>query len=365
MPRRYYFDPDVLHSVAGGRSALDIQRLHIKTFDEAEAFIKVYGFDLNLIPDVEKLWYYYRRALVFLQEKLGYSLQDIPEIFHDRKHLKDLRLLLLWSSESQASSQQKWSCALLRVIHVFVHSENDLFSSFAHEIQQQILEPFQKFVVHDAKKGIYLKGNLRDEEIPLSKFEIKPFKTSSSTVVKLLAKPDALAMKVFDKVGVRLITHHVFDAFRVIRFLAEENIVSLPHIMPDQSSNNIFPVDLFLRALNDAKNLNENWNVEQIDDYLLKRFAATADKEMLRKENKFSADSYRFIKFIGRQLIRVHPENSRHKESFSFFYPFEVQILDMSSYEKNQKGASQHQAYKERQIEGARRRVFQDTSRDS
>jgi uncharacterized protein (TIGR04562 family) len=361
--QRLVFDPFVINSVVGGKSALDIPRLNINNDQEAINFIQGYGFDLSKEAEHERLWYFHRRALVLIEEKLGFDIAEIPETLRDRKSLGDLKNLLLWASEKNPKSPelQRWSCAILRVMHVFVHAENDLFSTFSEEIQKQILTPFQNCIYHEGSTGTtFLRGSgdsgkLDPYPLPVEGFEVKPFKTSTSTVIKLLAKPDALAMSVFDKVGFRFITRTMFDTFRVIRFLVEQNLISFPHIMPDQSSNNLYPVDLFLKVSERIANTALNLNPEQISGLFEKALRENPDHEgFFRKDNSFSGLDYRFIKFISRKLIHVKTAGG----TFSFFYPFEVQILDVASHKKILSGPSEHQAYKERQVSAARKRIL-------
>jgi uncharacterized protein (TIGR04562 family) len=361
--QRLVFDPFVISSVVGGESALDIPRLNITNEQEAENFIRGYGFDLSNEAEHERLWYFHRRALVLIEERLGFEKHEIPEILHDRKSLGDLKNLLLWASEKSPDSPslQKWSCAILRVMHVFVHAENDLFATFSEEIQKQILTPFQNCIYNEGSTGTtFLRGNsdtgkMDPYPLPVEAFEVKPFKTSASTVIKLLAKHDALAMRVFDKVGLRFVTRTMFDTFRVIRFLVEQNLISFPHIMPDQSSNNLYPVDLFLKVSDRIANTALNLNPEQITGLFEKALRENPDHEgFFRKDNSFSGQDYRFIKFIARKLIQVNTPSG----TFNFFYPYEVQILDIASYKKILSGPSEHQAYKERQVSAARKRIL-------
>lgn len=362
MPQRFIFDSSILKSVVGGQSAIDIPKLNIHTLEAATAFVLSYGFDLNRAEDVEKIWYYHRRALVLMLEKLGFSETELPEVFRDRKHLGDIRHLLIYASSSSPDEveMQKWACAILRCMHVFVHAENDLFSSFAEEIQSQILSAFQACTVHDGSHHTTFLQSPSNPEAPrieLLGFEVKPFKTSSSTVIKLLAKPDALAMKIFDKLGVRFVTRNLFDTFQVVRFLVRENIVSFPHIMPDQSSNNLFPVDLFMEVCDELAQRLDTLDEKSIQAAFDQKLAEKGESvKFLRKENFFSGEDYRFIKFISRKLIHVKPLGG--KEEFSFFYPFEVQIMDQAAHQKILSGPSEHQAYKERQRTAARKRLF-------
>lgn len=351
-----------MHAVLGGLSAIDVPRLTLQTLEEAQAFIEVYGFVGE--DQQERLWHFHRRAMVLLTEKLHFSSEQIPAVVQDRKELKDLRRLLLWASSVDPREQdlQKWSCAILRAMHVFIHSEMDLFSTFSEEIQKQILTPFQDCVFHDgtASKTFLKKPNESLDEgdaLSVVSFETKPFKTSSSTVIKLLAKRDALAMNVFDKLGVRFVTNSIFDSFRVVRFLLEENLISAPHVIPDQSSNNVYPIDLFLHACEKIREVLISPTDEEVQKFLevyLDEYKGEVN--FLRKENAFSGHDYRFIKFIARRLVKIPFDND--KKTLSFYYPFEVQILDESSYQVTQSGPSEHQAYKERQRQAARLRIL-------
>jgi len=358
----YQFDPNALSVLADGVSILDQPKLHIHNPQEADAFLKSYGFDLSLIQDQKRLWYFHRRAVVLLTEKLKFNILDIPEKIHDPEKLIDLRNLLIWASQISDTSLQKWSCAILRCLHVFIHAETDLFSFYAEEIQKQILIPFERSIAQEDQ--LYLRSFTKEGhgQIKLLKFQSKPFKTSSSTVIKLLAKPDAVAMKVFDKVGVRFVTNTIFDTFQVLRFLVEENLISFPHIMPDQSSNNMYPVKEFLeicKKLEKKHGQLHKLDSEKIDRLLKKQLeiSSAGFLNFFRKENSFSAKDFKYIKFITRKLIRIQEAKVSGSE-FSFFYPFEVQILNKESYDKMQSGDLQHEAYKNRQVEAARERVF-------
>jgi uncharacterized protein (TIGR04562 family) len=164
-------------------------------------------------------------------------------------------------------------------------------------------------------------------------------------------------MKIFDKLGVRFITRNLFDTFQVVRLLVSENIISFPHIMPDQSSNNLFPVELFMEVCEELASKHEVFGEVQIQEAFDRKLHEKGEAvKFLRKENSFSGEDYKFIKFISRKLIHVTPNGE--KDPFSFFYPFEVQIMDQAAHQKILSGPSEHQAYKDRQIAAARKRLF-------
>lgn len=363
MLSQFDFDAPVYKTLIGGLSAIDLPRLNVLSLEEATLFIKAYGFDID--TDSEKLWYFHRRAAVFLNEKLGYDLAQIPDEVKDRKELQDLRRLLLWASSLQPEEKnlQRWSCAFLRIIHVFIHSESDLFSFYSEEIQKQILSPIQDCIVHDGTTGsTFLKRPNGDEPgIPLVRFESKPFKTSASTVIKLLAKPDALAMNIYDKLGVRFVTQTVFDAFRVVQFLLEQHLVSFPHVLPEQSSNNLYPVDLFLEVCREVNSAGLKLSPEDVNIRMIEKMQSAQENSklnLLRKENSFSGAKHKFIKFISRRMILTKSE--KKEQGIQFFYPFEVQVMDEASYLEVMQGPSDHQSYKERQIQAARSRLLPD-----
>ena len=370
LKTQFDFDETSLLVVAGGESTLDQKSLNIKNFDDANSFIKSYGFDFNKPTEQERLWYFHRRAMVLITERLNYTLEEIPEQVRRPEVLVDIRNLLIWSSAvspqtKEAKELQRWSCAVLRCMHVFIHSETDLFNSFSEEIQKQIMLPIENAILHSDK--LYLKSET--EQIEIFKFETKPLKSSQSAVIKLLAKPDTSALTVFDKLGFRFITHSVFDVFRVIRFLVENNLMSFAHIMPNQSSNNMYPVKEFLEyceAIIKANPQTVKGDVgdsHKIDEALITYLKSHENKFMnfFRKENSFSAQEFKYIKFICRRLIRVPlamPDKSQ--KDFQFFYPFEVQIMTKDVFDMVQTGDSEHKAYKNRQIEAARKRVLPD-----
>lgn len=359
------FEDQLLNNIIGGVSALDSPRLFVKTRQEAYAFLKSYGFDLFLRDDLEKLLYFYRRSVVLIKEKLLNQDEEIPELFRVHADISFLRKLLLLASEDPVNNPlQNWAMAIIRVMHVFIHAEFDLFNSFAQEIQKQILVPIEDCIGHESQGGVKLAHPFSGDEILLADFQIKPFKTSQSSVIKALAKADYVAMKVLDKVGFRFITRSLVDSFKVVLFLAEKNLINFAHVMPEQSSNNLCPLNLFLDEVRELRAQGLlNLKSDSLEERLQKRIALAQkqennlDSQLLRKPNAFSHSDYRFIKFISRKLIRIKQDEQRE---FSFFYPFEVQIVDQRTHLENESGGASHDEYKERQRQGARQRVFKN-----
>lgn len=361
------FDPLMLQAVTNGKSPLDHVKLHIQSYADADLFLKSYGFDWRVEAEQNFLWSVYRRALVFSREQL--NITNFPEEISDAELLGDLRnLLVIASGEGDRRNLQAWACGLLRVMHVFVHTENDLSNTYAEAIQNQVLSPFESIVRTDGKTGKPSLIGARDQ-VPLEAFEQKPFKTTTSTTLKLLARADLFTMNVFDKIGVRFVADSILNVFRVLRLLMQENLIAVPHLMSDQSSNNLFPADLFCQIIGDETG-NEilfegaggdptKWqnSLQAKLETALSNQMAIGHADLFRKGNHFSAKDYRFIKFISRKLIRI-PKTDGGQPEISFFYPFEIQILDLESYTHSKRDESSHQAYKDRQRRAARDRAF-------
>lgn len=352
------FDPEAFWSLIGGRAVVETPRLSLKSNEEARAYLKAYGYDMEVEADREKLWGIHSRALIYLRTQLLKDGETIPEEVSDPKKLADIANLLLLASmrDSNSESLHRWSCALLRVMHVISQLHNDLFNYFSLEIQEEIFRPYRQFVEKDPALGIRLTSGGDAESIPLQKFDIKPFKDSDSSITKLLAKPDEVAFGLLDKIGVRFVTANLFDTFRVMRFLVSHHVVSPANVIPSQSNNTLYPVNLFLDVMEGLPRTSDMPPAE-IDALLKERLEKDAkNAKFLHKLNTFTSTDYRFVKFITRQLVRVTDPNTQ--KSFSFFYPYEVQILDYDHYLRSLSGPASHDEYKARQKARARERVL-------
>lgn len=352
------FDPEVFLSLVGGRSVLEAPRLNLQSRDEAIAYLKAYGYDVHQEPDRERIWAIHSRAVTYIRTQLLYDGENIPEEVADPNKLGDITKLLLWASHRDTSpdSLRRWSCALLRVMHVISQLQNDLFNYFSAEIQDEIFRPYRQFLQNDPVLGIKLAGPQDEESIALKKFDVKPFKDSDSSITKLLAKPEEVAFGLMDRIGVRFVTSSLFDVFRVMRFLLAHHVVSPAHLIPSQSNNTLYPTQLFLSVMEGLPKRAEMKPAE-LDELLKERLAHAADRaQYLEKANVFTSKDYRFVKFITRQMVRVTlPESQR---SFSFVYPYEVQVIDYDHYIKTMTGPASHSEYKTRQRNRARERVL-------
>lgn len=354
----FIFNERTLNSILLGRSAIDLKKLNIMSLEEAVGFIRVYGYDWDDAKDKDQLWAFHRQAVTLINETLAKKGNTVPEVLADPNRLGHVGYLLVYASTEPSNENefQKWSCALLRVMHVLAHLRNDLSSAFVEQIHNQITRPFKNMIVEiPGVQGVTLGRSEDKDQIKLYRFDIKPIKTSTSSVVKLLAKSEYVVPFVMDRIGLRFVTRGVFDSFRVLRFLVEKNLISFPNNIPDQAKNTLYPGNLFFEFmynLIETKREVESDSLEAMLQEKLKESLMRA--EYKEKYNEFSGEDYRAIKFINRRRITV--------ENFSFFYPYEIQIMDQETFHKTLSGPTAHDKYKERQIQAARQRVFGEAS---
>jgi uncharacterized protein (TIGR04562 family) len=297
--------------------------------------------------------------LVFLKTEILQEGEELPEILLDVSESKDMRKLFTYVSDKNESipiELRMWSSALLKVMHVIMHFSHDMYSIFPDEIQKQILGPIEQCVASDPGTGFtFLRKHSQQEEIKLYKFEKKPVKDFRSSILKLLAKRKLFALNLYDNIGVRFVTWTVFDAFRVLRFLMAHSLVHPFHTITDQSVNTVYPTNLLTEVMDNLRTKNETVEPAEVDVILNKKLAENFHRaEYLLKENNFSGEGYKFIKFVCRKLIRVNVNGFEHR----FFYPFEVQVLTKDAYLQSIQGEQAHHEYKKRQRAAARRRLL-------
>jgi uncharacterized protein (TIGR04562 family) len=359
MSMNFRFRRHNMETLIGGISPLDLTTISMESMDDATDFLLSYGFDWSLESDRKELFSFYQKALIFLQSEICREGEVIPTLLTDINELKDLRKLFIYVNEktpSVSSELRLWSGALLKVLHVVLLYSHDMYSIFPEEIQKQILGPVEQHLHTDPVIGApILRKNSTDEAIRLYKFEQKPVKEFRSSILKLLAKRKLFAMNIYDNIGFRFVTNSTFDCFRVLRFLMSHSIVNSFHTITDQSVNTVYPSNLFLEVMDHLRTKGESLDSAEINNVLQKKLLENYDRaEYLMKENNFSGEGYKFIKFVSRKMVRVNVNGYPHR----FFYPFEVQVLTKEAYLQSIQGEQAHHEYKKRQRLAARLRLL-------
>ena len=393
----YLFNWETLHVVCSGKSSLDAKNYLTEMWggDQVHDFLDGYGFDLKNPVESAELFGNFHEALQFIKR---YFLREgnpegleisVPHFLYTITNISELFLIATGDTAQKYSKEDAlWAGVILKVMHTILHADKDLRYRYYSVIQQQIFDRFYKYIVRDDKNKLMLK-NEAGFTIPLVDFETKAKKTRESVLIKLLHKQENVAEELFDRIGVRFITESKLDSLRVIKFLVSNYVVMINNIKPSRSQNTLVDMELLKRKTYPVlKNtLREGWSEEKFFAELSKVVdASTPVLPESSGHNRHSSQEYRAIHFTGRQLIKYRnpfmgqfsevrraaladPENPLAKQILAldttpisrdvrFFYPFEVQITDQDSHQKNTQGEASHEEYKKSQVKSAMKRIF-------
>ncbi|MBC7474261.1 MAG: TIGR04552 family protein, partial [Candidatus Sericytochromatia bacterium] len=331
----------------------------------ADIFLEVYGYDLSKVGIAGEVNNIFKEAISFLENTLlpdPISKETILKIPDDIKNETDIRNILLIASD-HSNRLQSWACSVLRVMHTISHINNDISLKFFPEIQRQILDKLWSAISINSKGEKFL----GDEEfgIKISDIDIKAKKERGSTILKLLHKIENVAADVFDQIGIRIITHDKVDALLIIRYLKKTGILDFYNVKPSRSINRLIDVKVFKKILHHHKERLQSGEINKIEFEKIIRQETEKDADLTSEFvsiNPYTSNEYKSIQFTCRQMIRMnYPFDSADilkGENFCFFFPYEMQIVDIKTHNENRFGKASHEKYKEKQLISARRRVL-------
>lgn len=327
---------DTLETLIGGRSVVDLAQLHIGDEAAATRFMRAYGFDPADPEDHDWLDQIHGRAIRFLDEVVlpWHRIEAVP------RHIREMSIeeLLLEASRPPDGSWPNWPCVLLKVLHCATHATVTQ-DPVAHQAAlQSVRGRFQPWLFE--QRGQQWIGD--DQcKIPLVDFHIKEEKSFERIMTKLLQKPGNLAMEQFDRLGVRLVTHDIFSAVLLIKFLRSRSVIMFANQLPERSRNSL-------------AELHEIHSLYGIDPppFVVEPVAeAGGDPPLPEQGNPYSDRAFRMFKFVERLIIRL--DDGRR-----CIYPYEIQVLDCNAWEATQIGDATHDAYEARQLKRVRQRLF-------
>lgn len=381
---RYDFSWETLRSFLDGVSPIDLDRLAIQSRDEAYQFLVQYGYDLAIPSEHHDAWSVLREGVEYLDRVLcpapidGDQELSFPEELRDIQDIPELLLLA-----SYDNPLQPWACALLRVMHTISHANHAVRSPFYQEIQRQILQRYRQHVHQDENGKLFLGTGLL--AVPLEDIQLREEKSRDSLILKLLHKPDNVAQSVYDRIGVKLVTPTKVDAMLALRYIRRHHLAIFANIMPGRSKNTLIDLERFRAVYENIARPGEGLRTSWAS--LLESPAEEFEQPDPPPQNPHSSPDFRSIQFTCRQLIRVpNPQFSalaKIREKLNdklapseisdlladlkatnpepvlrFFFPYEVQILDLENHRKTETGETSHANYRLRQLRTARRRVL-------
>lgn len=384
----------ILELILGGRSSIDVRSLRLPNPDEADVFLRSYGYDVDEPIDAAEMQGIYHESLQFLKKHLailnsntGTNI-EIPGLFFE---LNDIRRLLQYAADRSMKSapRRNWACAILKVMHTIAHLDKDIRTFYFSSIQQQVFDRFYK-EVHNADGKVYLGDSRKESAIELIHFQTKPSKARESAIIKLLHKPENVSEDLFDQVGVRFVTANRMDALRIVKFLCDRHVIMPFNLKPSRSRNTLVDPFLYRRIWRSARtavhkeSLRSNGEIAAFIENSIADSEIRADQR--NQTNPFSSKNFASIQFTCRHLIKfrnpVYNDIKKLKTAVKkagdteiakladridlaylrrdqhFFYPYEVQIMDSRGYEEAMRGAASHAKYKQAQTNEAMRRVL-------
>lgn len=388
LPRLQLEQWGILDVLLSHRSPIDLQRLAISDADDAYHFVLNYGYNLHHPDDAEEVDRIRYEAYNFIEQHF-LSVQDqehhaLPSKLPPEIREANLVNLLMLASGNARTLLQRWACAVLRVMHTIAHVSSDLSANFFPPIVEQILSHYSEHI-YTTPTGQVMLGHDPDFQLPLIDFHLKAGKDRDSAIIKLLHKAENVAADIFDHIGVRFVTQDRLDALLVIKYLREKHLVTFPNVKSSRSVNTLIDIDKFKREF---KRLNRQYEqgLLQLDEfeYDLRAQAQTLVNSPPRRNSKnphnpHTSQDYQSIQFTVRQLVRIpnplyayrtyldmeritQPEQRRQvnqvRPTYSFFFPYEVQIVDEQTYLNNMQGKANHEVYKRKQLLTARQRVL-------
>ncbi|MEO8549278.1 MAG: TIGR04552 family protein [Kofleriaceae bacterium] len=304
-----------------GDSIIDWHRLSFEDHSEVDRFLRLNEFDPESDEEIGRLEELRADAVDYLGRAFNLTLSD------DVAEELPARDLFLVASSS--GPHQKLACVVLKVMHILHHIAGRaalLKMSVSDEVIFREIE----------LKVMQVVEQLRAAGAPIAEFEWSR-KPLDSQITKLLAKRSTLAASIYDKLRFRLIVPHDSDLVPMLVTLVR-SLVPFNYIVPGESVNQL--IDL-------RQTLSMN------------RSGAVA-----MPYNEFSGPEYRIVNFVADLPLRVERLMPRAEIPPELchvvFVLTEFQICDKATSIRNESGASSHEAYKKRQHDRVRERLFRD-----
>jgi uncharacterized protein (TIGR04552 family) len=318
-------DVEAIRLLLRGESVIDWHRLSFVDHAEVDRFLRLNEFDPESEEEIGRLEDLRGEAVEYLARAFSMA---IPDEVADDLPARDLFLVA-----SSSGPHQKWACVTLKVMHI-IHHINGRQALLKMSVSDEII--FRE-IEH---KVLQVVEQLRQAGAPLVEWEWSR-KPLDSQITKLMAKRSTLAANIYDKLRFRLIVPSPDDLVPMIATLTRQ-LIPFNYVVPGESVNQLVDLSM-LHAREEGE---------------FKRMATGVPY------NEFSGPEYRIVNFVADLPLRIErlipraelPQGTSHV----VFALTEFQIADKETAKRNESGASSHEAYKARQHERVRMRLFRD-----
>ena len=325
-------DVEAIRLLLRGESVIDWHRLNFLDHAEVDRFLRLNEFDPESDDEMGRLEDIRSDTVDYLSRAFAMVIPD--EVAAD---LPARDLFLVASSHGP---HQKWACVVLKVMHI-IHHINGRQALLKMSVSDEII--FREIEL----KVMQVVEQLRAAGAPLAEWEWSR-KPLDSQITKLLAKRSTLAANIYDKLRFRLIVPTAEDLVPMLATLTRQ-LIPFNYVVPGESVNQLIDLAALTRA-QEAR-------------------AVGADSGKVRAPtavpyNEFSGPEYRIVNFVADLPLRIERLLPRAEIPADIghvvFVLTEFQIADKATALRNESGASSHEAYKARQHERVRVRLFRD-----
>lgn len=343
MVRFEPFELDAIQLLLRGTSVVDWFRLHFRTRQEIEAFIRLNEFDLTRAGDREHLERLKQRALAYLRDHMRY--RRVPEAVTESGVVD----LIDFASGKGRRAHRFYACLVLKVVHLLHYiTAHELFAALP-------ITQGEVAVLLQAKVERVVRG-LLERNFPIVHFSGNT-KTHHSVVSKLLAKRQSQAAQVFDKLRFRFVVARLEDVPPLLVALSRE-LLPFNYLVPDQANNTLVDLPKMLVRAGNLYAIRAQKTEPHQETNLNEPMAAFETG----RRNDLSGPDYRVVNFVAEVPIRLDGviwEKSPAVEDRGpvGFGTVEFQVIDQMTARRNETGPNRHALYKGRQRMRVRNRL--------
>jgi uncharacterized protein (TIGR04552 family) len=348
-----------LDAIANGKSAIDLGALALRNLHDARQFVREYGFDLDQPAAVTLIRRAHAEAVDFIRATFLTPEQASlipPEVATPDDPLN----LLVYASlrGQQVDVRRMWACVVLKVMHGIFYIDNNLKLRHFHAIRAQVFGTLDEVIRQQGEQHYLTDGEVC---LPLLHYDRKDNKGRNSILLKLLQKAAYLAADIFDHLGVRLVFATRAECLLALRTLQRAHVLSVTNVDAERSRNTLLDLDAAKQVF-----CKYRAQLERADHYpldLLRQMdteLAEIAQPQTRCDNPHSGSGFNSIQVTVRKMIHVQQLDAAPEQDYDvgFFFEYEIQLMDEASYQRSLSGPASHAAYKQRQVDTARTRVF-------
>jgi uncharacterized protein (TIGR04552 family) len=331
LPDRWTLgDLERMRLILSGGSVIDWRRLHFKTREEVDQYLRLCLFEPDDPFDRDRLQRILDEAVGYLRTTFRYV---VAEEVAQPARVQDLFLL---ASGVGNTKLRRIACLVLKVMHVVHHIEAVGLLHRARVSEDELCQLVTQRVDNCMEQ-------LRREGFPVVA-AAGSVKTRHSLITKLLAKKETLAAQIYDRVRYRVVTDDRDHVLPVLIRLCDL-LVPFNFVVPGQTQNTLICFRQLLRDWPSLRNMAPQLQVGLLDD------------EQEPEHNEFSGDSYKVLNFVAELPVRLPERAVDVGDGRIAFCMVELQLVDRDTALANESGENAHLRYKRRQLRRVLRRL--------